>query len=622
MAATDSPNVIVLDGQTLSIEQLARVARDPATRVRVAPAAMERVRRCRQHIEEIVREYHATLHDPTTPNRHVYGVTTGFGEFKNEPVPPEQLIALQQNILISHAAGAGDNANAADASNYFPAEVVRAALVLRLNTLIKGFSGVREELVNCIAAMINGGVVPLVPTRGSVGSSGDLCPLAHLFVVLLGHGAFHVVREAADVARPFVPERVLRGAQLERAMGAPPVPPSYKEGLALTNGATFSAAMLALAAADAEHLANLADLSTAMTLEAVCGRTRAFDPAIHDARNLRGQRDSAENLRALLKSSDIADRARSLQDAYSIRCSPQVHGAARDAIAYAKMVAVAEMNAATDNPLFFPDLGRRPSDIQARLDRGDDPSDLGDERAFSAGNFHGEPVALASDFLAIAVAELADIAERRTQLLLDRHHNRNLPPNLVSRRGVNSGLMLCQYTAAGIVSENKVLAHPSSVDSIPTSGNSEDHNAMATYAARKLRTVVGNAQAVLSINLLAAAQAIDWRVGMEISPNAPTTSQNAIGAVADKLAESEREAVEFESATADAAAATAKVLGCLGAGTGAAYRVLRAVTPTLQRDRVLSEDIRAVRSTLADGSLHDAVGAAVGGWRPIDAARM
>ena len=613
---------LILDGQTLDIDALARVARDPGVRVGVAPEAMARVRRCRAYIEEIVSEYHASLNDASTPNRHVYGVTTGFGEFKNEPVPPEQLVALQQNILLSHAAGTGDNADAGDASNYFPAEVVRAALVLRLNTLIKGFSGVREELVNCIAAMINHGVIPLVPTRGSVGSSGDLCPLAHLFVVLLGHGAFYTVATARDVAAPFAVERRRPGADLQAIIGMAPTPPSYKEGLALTNGATFSAAMLALAAADAERLANLADLSAAITLEAVCGRTRAFDPAIHDARNLRGQRDSAANLRALLAGSNLTDRARSLQDAYSIRCSPQVHGATRDAIAYAKMVATAEMNAATDNPLFFPEIGRRPSDIQARLERGDDPADLGDERAFSAGNFHGQPVALAADFLAIAVAELADIAERRTQLLLDRHHNRNLPPNLVIRRGVNSGLMLCQYTAAGIVSENKVLAHPSSVDSIPTSGNSEDHNAMATYAARKLRTVVGNAQAVLSINLLVAAQAVDWRVAMEVCPNTATTSQNAIGAVADKLAESEREALRFEAATADASAATARVVQNLGAGTGVAYRILRQATPTLKSDRVLAEDLHAVRSVVANGSLHADVGQAIGGWRPIDPARF
>jgi histidine ammonia-lyase len=372
---------------------------------------------------------------------------------------------------------------------------------------------------------------------------------------------------------------------------------------------------------DAEQLASTADVATAITLEAVCGRTRAFDEAIHDARNLRGQRDSAANIRASLKGSNLADRAKSLQDAYSIRCSPQVHGATRDSIAYAKMVALAEMNAATDNPLFFPTLGRRPFDIQSRLDRGDDAGDLGDERAFSAGNFHGQPVALAADFLAIGVAELCNIAERRTQLLLDRHHNRNLPPNLISRRGVNSGLMLTQYTAAGIVSENKVLTHPSSVDSIPTSGNSEDHNAMATYAARKLRTVVGNAQAVLSINLLAAAQAIDWRVGMQISPNAATTTQNVIGAVADKLAIAEEEAKRFEAAMTEPGAVEA-ISEQLGAGTAAAYRAIRAATPTLLRDRVLADDLRAVRDIVGSGSIAASAAVAIGGFRHVHALRV
>jgi histidine ammonia-lyase len=298
----------------------------------------------------------------------------------------------------------------------------------------------------------------------------------------------------------------------------------------------------------------------------------------------------------------MSDRAKSLQDAYSIRCSPQVHGASRDAIAYAKMVALAEINAATDNPLFVPELNRRPFDVQTRLDRGDDPNDLGDERAFSAGNFHGQPIALAADFLAIAVSELANIAERRTQLLLDKNHNRNLPANLIPKRGVNSGLMLSQYCAAGLVSENKVLAHPASVDSIPTSANSEDHNAMASVAARKLRTVVSNAQAVLAINLMAAAQAIDWRIGMNISPSAPVLTRNAIGDVIDKLEAAEEEARSFNDAMRDDRR-DAAVAAKLGAGTREAYRAIRAVSPPLVKDRVLERDIRAIRTIVADGTL-------------------
>src|SRR5688572_20823528 len=594
------PEPVVLTGDSLTVEQVARVARDPAVNVRIDPAALERVRRGREQIEQIVEHYHETLRTPGARVTHVYGVTTGFGEFKDEPVPPEQLVELQQNILLSHSSGAGDSVHELDPGNYFAAEVVRAALVIRLNTLLKGFSGVRVELVNCIAEMINHGVVPLVPTRGSVGSSGDLCPLAHLFVVLLGQGKFYLATDE--------PWGNLRdAASLNEHLA--PLPPSYKEGLALTNGATFSAAQLALAVHDAEHLAAVADVVTAMSVEAICGRTRAFDEAVHLARNMPGQRDSAASIRAHLRGSDLADRSRSLQDAYSIRCSPQVHGASRDAIAYAKMVALAEMNAATDNPLYFPELGRRPFDVQARLQRGDAEAELGDELAFSAGNFHGQPVALASDFLAIAVAELANIAERRTQLLLDKNHNRNLPANLIARRGVNSGLMLSQYLQAAIVSENKVLTHPASTDSIPTSANTEDHNAMASIAARKLRTVMQNCQTVLAVNLMVAAQAIDWRAGMEVSPNAPTTKSNEVGAVADKLGAAEEEYHRFVAATADDRRES--IASRLGAGTRAAYLQVRGVVPPLSRDRVLEPDIRAIRLLIARGAVTEAVESAL-----------
>jgi histidine ammonia-lyase len=598
---------VVLTGDSLSIEDVVRVARDPAVKVRIDPAALERVRRGREQIERTVEHYHETLATPGARVTHVYGVTTGFGEFKDEPVPPQQLVQLQQNILLSHASGAGDTPDENDPGNYHPAEVVRAALVLRLNALLKGFSGVRVELVSAIAEMINRGVVPLVPTRGSVGSSGDLAPLAHLFLVMLGAGKFYTVTDRGSVSSPFRQETLRGGRDIGSLLE--PVPPSYKEGLALTNGATFSAALLALAAHDAEALANLADVATAMAVEAMCGRTRAFDEAIHDARNMTGQRDSAANIRALLAGSDLADRSRSLQDAYSIRCSPQVHGASRDAIAYAKMVALAEMNAATDNPLFFPELGRRPFDVQARLQRGDAEAELGDELAFSAGNFHGQPVALASDFLAIAVAELANIAERRTQLLLDKNHNRNLPANLIARRGVNSGLMLSQYLQAAIVSENKVLTHPASTDSIPTSANTEDHNAMASIAARKLRTVMQNCQTVLAVNLMVAAQAIDWRAGMEVSPNAPTTKSNEVGAVADKLGAAEEEYHRFVAATSDDRRES--IASRLGAGTRAAYLQVRGVVPPLSRDRVLEPDIRAIRLLIARGAVTEAVESAL-----------
>jgi histidine ammonia-lyase len=275
MQESDHRNDVVLTGDSLTIPDLARVARGPAVQVRIEQAALDRVRRGREQIERTVEQYHQTLQKPGARITHVYGVTTGFGEFKDEPVPPQQLVELQQNILLSHASGAGDTTDERDPGNYFPAEVVRAALVLRLNALLKGFSGVRVELVNAIAEMINKGIIPLVPTRGSVGSSGDLCPLAHLFVIMLGQGKFYL---ATDRAWGNLRDASTLKEHLE------PVAPSYKEGLALTNGATFSAAILALAACDAEDLANLSDVTTAMSLEAICGRTRAFDEAIHDAR--------------------------------------------------------------------------------------------------------------------------------------------------------------------------------------------------------------------------------------------------------------------------------------------------------------------------------------------------
>jgi histidine ammonia-lyase len=340
--------------------------------------------------------------------------------------------------------------------------------------------------------------------------------------------------------------------------------------LALTNGATFSGAVLGLAVRDAELLANTADVASAMSVEAVCGRTRAFDDAVHAARNMRGQRDCAANLRMLLAGSKLVDRASSVQDVYSLRCAPQVHGASRDAIAYAKMIALAEMNAATDNPLFFPDI---------------------DSDAFSAGNFHGQPIAIAADLLAIACAELANIAERRTQMLLDKHHNRGLPGNLIPRRGVNSGLMLTQYCAASLVSENKVLAHPASVDSIPTSANTEDHNAMASIAARKLRTIVANAQAVLAINLFVAAQAIDWRVGMKIEPNG-TTSRATLDAAEEQFR-------QFERATSSQN--RRHISSQLGEGTRAAYELVRSLADPVTRDRVFEHDIRMIRAAVVAG---------------------
>ncbi len=517
---------LVLDGRSLTLEELVRVARDPSVEVGWSDAAAARVERSRRQIRSIVERYKAARAaraeqaEAGGSLRGIvldYGVTTGFGSFKNVAIEPAELQRLQSRVLLSHAVGVGAGSDADDPEGYFPAEVVRAALALRLNTFLNGHSGVRMELVAAVAAMLDRGIVPLVPIRGSVGSSGDLCPLAHLFVVFLGEGRYYVVRNAeeAAVARRS-PERWKPASALAADLGAEPPEPSYKEGLALTNGATFSTALLALAVADADLLARTADVALALSLEALCGCARAFDPKVHEARGLPGQIDSAANVRALLAGSRLLERSGEVQDVYSLRCAPAVHGASRDAISFARRIVETEMNATTDNPLFFPgaegeDHASEPWDFEFRANW-EGTGYSGEGRAsYSAGNFHGQPIGLAADYLACAVAEIADVSERRTNLLLDANYSRGLPPNLAPRPGFNTGLMITQYTAASLVSENKVLAHPSSVDSIPTSGNAEDHVAMSTTAARKLRTVVANAQAVLAIELLVAAQAADWR---------------------------------------------------------------------------------------------------------------
>ncbi|HBL32099.1 MAG TPA: hypothetical protein DD490_35190, partial [Acidobacteria bacterium] len=591
---TSSLGPVVLTGGSLSLADLARVARDPRVRVEVSADALDRVRVCRDQIEHLARRYRedfARLQqgEKATPVLE-YGVTTGFGEFKNIPVAPEQLEQLQRNILLSHAVGVGETADDRRPGNYFDADVVRATLVIRLNAFLKGHSGVRPVLVEVVRAMINRGIVPRVPIRGSLGSSGDLGPLAHLFVVLLGEGRYTVVREPADLGAV---DGVLRSGldQLAEDLGMPVPALSYKEGLALTNGATFSAALLALAVHDGEKLAHLADVACALSLEAVCGCARAFDPRVHAARGLAGQSASAANIRSLLRGSRLIEAAGAVQDVYSLRCAPAVHGAARDTLAHARRVAEAEVNAATDNPLFFPADAAPPWDHEFRANW---PAGYSGEHriSYSAGNFHGEPVGMVADFLAIALAELADISERRAQMLLDADHNRNLPSNLVPHRGVNSGYMIAQYTAAGVVSENKVLSHPASVDSIPSSANSEDHNAMATIACRKLRTILCNAQSVLALELLVVAQAIDWRVAMRLPAHTPKGHKPASDgqALLSGWDRAEQEAKLFaERTTAENRPALA---AHLGEGTRRAYLQIRDLVPPLLTDRYLEPEVR------------------------------
>ncbi|MEM9557562.1 MAG: aromatic amino acid lyase [Acidobacteriota bacterium] len=629
-AAPAPPPELVLDGASLTAADVARVARNPHVRVRVDEAARQRVRRGRAQIDRIVETYrrdyaaYARGERPRPPVQD-YGVTTGFGEFKDVPVAPAALEELQRNLLLSHSVGVGDTADDDDANNFFAPEVVRATLLVRANAFLGGHSGVREELLDTVLAMLHAGVVPRVPTRGSMGSSGDLCPLAHLFVVLLGEGHYELAPDVESLRPGAVRTRRAAAAHLAEDLAdalagtstATPAVPESKEGLALINGATVSVALLALAVADAGNLADVADIGAALSLEASCGCARALDPKIHAARGHPGQIESARRLRRLVDGSTLMERAGAVQDAYSLRCAPVVHGAARDAIAFARALCEREINAATDNPLFFPET--EDGDADPAWDHrfaANWPADYdGRARAsYSAGNFHGQPVALAADALAIAVAELANISERRSQLLLDRHHSRNLPANLIAHRGVRSGYMLAQYSAASLVAENKVLAHPASVDSIPTSANIEDHVAVATTAARKLRQVTANVEAALAIELMVAAQAIDWRVGMDYPPRAPHPGlfggDPPRGPVhADDGPERvEREARLFVEATRPAR--RPEIAAALGRGSSAAYRAVRKLVEPMIEDRVLAPDIVTLRRLVASRRLVETVDAA------------
>lgn len=436
----------------------------------------------------------------------IYGVLTGFGVNKTKPLQNEREIKdLQLNILRSHAVGVG---------RPLPTEAVRGMMLLRARTFIEGYSGVRPEVVQLLVDMLNNKVHPWVPEQGSVGASGDLCPLAHLFLVLIGEG-YAWVDDVPSVATydlfknrkwdvrldtrgtPLHAREALQRKNLEPLEDLEP-----KEGLAFTNGAALSAALTALAVYDADILIGVANLCGALSLQAMLGFTRAFDPKVHEVRRHRGQQEAAEQVMQFAKGSRLLNCANDVQDPYSIRCIPQVHGAILAAVDHVWEVVENEINAVTDNPLFF--VRQRPKYPETPL--------TCIWNAYSAGNFHGEPIGLVADYLKIAVAELASISERRIQMMLDSNHNRGLISNLSPKRpGLNSGLMIAQYTAASLVSENKVLAHPASVDSIPTSSNAEDHVSMCTIAARHAREVVANTRNVLAIELFVSLQALEMR---------------------------------------------------------------------------------------------------------------
>ena len=499
-----------IDGHSLTIEQVHEVARNRA-KIQLSEKGKAQVNRCRAVIEEMVNSGEA-----------IYGVTTGIGEFARIRVSPEQGAELQKRIIYSHAAGTGDP---------FPEDAVRGAILLRANVITKGYSGVRLSVLDTFIEMANRSVIPVVCEKGSLGVSGDLSPMSQLAEVILGEG------------EAFYRGERMSGTQAMRLAGLEPITLSYKEGLGLINGSQMMTAGLALCIYDSERLIKNAIIASAMTIDALKSVPKAFDARLHAVRPFNGQNAVAALIRKLTEGSEvIADKSGKVQDGYSLRCTPQVIGPTIDALFYTRQQAETEMNSAADNPLFFPE----------------------DNVHLAGGNFHGQACALVADFLGIAMSEVADLSERHTNRLLNPVLS-GLPDFLVEGRGLNSGLMVAQYTAAALVSENKVLSHPASVDSISVSADQEDHVSMGPIAVRKLGEIIRNVRAVIAIEMMSAAQAFDFR-----APKKP------------------------------------------GKGTQIAYDEIRKVVSHLEDDRVLYPDIEKIRKLLENNTILQRVEAELG----------
>jgi histidine ammonia-lyase len=489
--------MIELDGQNLTLEQVVGIARQ-----------QEEVR-IHSNNKDLVDQSAAVVKGFIDRNEVVYGITTGFGHFARVTIPQEHVRELQKNLLMSHATGTGP---------FIADDQVRAMMALRINALIKGYSGIRWDTLQRLVYLLNHNILPLVPQKGSVGASGDLVPLAHMSLPLIGMGRVRCQGEVKEAAE------VLSEHDL------PPLTLEAKEGLALINGTQLMSAVGVLNAYDSRVLCLTADIAAASTMEALRGTDAPFDPRIHSLRPHPGQSRVAKNIRTLLSGSKILASHKDcekVQDAYSLRCIPQVHGATRDALEYVLTILKTEINSVTDNPLILPDT----------------------QESISCGNFHGQPLALALDFLGIGVSELANISERRIERLVDPVLS-NLPPFLTKEGGLNSGYMISQYAAAALVSENKVLAHPASVDSIPTSANQEDHVSMGTIAAFKGAEIIKNVRDVLAIELLCAAQGLDY---IQERP---------------------------------------------GKGVAAAHRLIREHIPTLTHDRIMAYDLSTMQDLI------------------------
>lgn len=505
---------IILDGASLTFEQVVAVAYGNPGELEVilSDDARGRVQRAADAVQ--------TLIDSGTI---AYGITTGFGAFKDRVIPPDQVELLQHNILVSHAVGVGAP---------FETPTVRAIMLIRANTLAKGFSGIRLSTLDLLLAMLNRGVHPVIPEKGSLGASGDLAPLAHMALPLIGEGEAEIGGE------------VVSGHEAFTRAGLTPITLAAKEGLALTNGTTIMCAVGVLETHRAENIYATADLAGCLSLEALNGTTLAFDERIHALRPFPRQIECAADLRRILEGSGFTRGydPTNVQDAYTLRCIPQVHGAVRDAIAYARWVFEIELNAVTDNPLIFIDDA------------------TGEIEVISGGNFHGEPLAICLDYMGLAMSELGNISERRIMRLVDESSNTGtLPAFLTKEGGLNSGYMIVQYTAAALATESKVLAHPASVDTIPTSANVEDHVSMGATAAIKLRRIHDNVERILSMELMAAAQGIDFR----------------------------REVMGQGTQ--------------LGRGTQPVYELIRQHVPFIERDVVMYPYMRAMERLVRDG---------------------
>jgi len=505
---------LIIDGKSLTLDRIERFIKENQ-KVVLSSASKKRIAKARRLIDKWVNSGEA-----------IYGVTTGFGEFSNVKISQEETEALQRNLILSHSAGVGFN---------IPPLIVKIMMLLRANALARGNSGIRIETLNLLLEMINNNIIPVIPSQGSVGSSGDLAPLSHLVLAMIGEGEVQITKNVLDEKSSDTKKTSAKIAL--KKFGLKPITLGAKEGLALVNGTQMMTAFASWICIQAKHLIKTADISAALSHEALRGTDKAYDLRLHQLRPYKGQLTTAKNMLALLKESEIrvshlVGDAR-VQDSYSIRCIPQIHGASRDTIDYVSSIVEVEINSVTDNPLIFAE----------------------ERDHIEGGNFHGQPIALVMDFMAIALSEIASVAERRIERMVNGALS-GLPRFLTNKGGLNSGLMIAQYTAASLVSENKVLSHPASVDSIPTSANQEDHNSMGSIAARKCFQVLKNVQTVIAIELMTSCQAVDFL----------------------------------------------KPLKC-GIGTNVAYNKIRETIPTLKKDRILSKDILKCLNLVQDGAV-------------------